>query len=113
MTSRVGATVVDVLQQAGERYLRPDIYPVFLLHLGGTKTVYLYDDTEAYWHRIQIILDAFFTSRQRADITGALIEQDDLRTRPAFQPFLSDALAERRLQGFFVTEIPADAGEGD
>ena len=85
----------------------------FGMHLGGTKTVYLYDDTEAYWHRVQILLDAFFTSRQRADITGALIEQDDLRTRPAFQPFLADALAERRLQGFFVTEIPADAGEGD
>lgn len=113
MTSRVGATVVDVLEQAGERYLRPDIYPVFLLHLGGAQTVCFYDDTEIYWLRVQIILDAFFTSRQRADITGALIEQHDLRTRPEFQPFLADALAERRLQGFFVTEIPADAGEGD
>lgn len=113
MTSRVGARVVDVLEQAGEQHLRPDIYPVFLLHLGGATTVRVYDDNEAYWHRVQVILDAFFTSAQRAEIVGDLIQQQDLRARPEFQAFLADALAERRMQGLFATAIPAGAAEAD
>lgn len=100
MTEQVGKFVLQVLEQAGERWLAPEVYRIFLFHIGGTRTVRRYEPSEAYWDRIQTIIDCFFCSSERAEICARLLERDDLRTRPEFQGFLAQALAERRLQAY-------------
>ena len=100
MTEQVGRSVLQVLEQAGERWLAPEAYRIFLFHIGGTRTVRRYEPTETYWERVQTILDCFFSASERAEICARLLERDDLRARPEFQGFLAQALAERRLQDY-------------
>ena len=104
--TQVGAVVVDTLERAGARYLKqnePDLYRAYLLNIGGTDQVRRYDCTETYWDRIQLILDGFFSSKQRAQICTDLIADGELRTRPEFRGFLMRALAECRLQSMLAT----------
>jgi hypothetical protein len=101
MMTRIGGYVVACLEQAGERHLKeplPHIYQQFLLQIGGTDLLQDYDWTPAYWHRVQAILDCFFTHRQRAEICGWLLTDGLLRAQPEFAWFHQQALAERRLR---------------
>jgi hypothetical protein len=97
----VGAEVIDILEWAGAQYLRPgdpDLYRAYLLHIGAAGTLQRYDGTETYWDRVQIILDTFFASSERAEICAEVIGHNEWRERPEFRGFLMRALAERRLQ---------------
>jgi hypothetical protein len=101
MTARLGARVIDVLEQAGERYLKkaaPDAYAALLLQVGGADTFRQYDASATYWERVQAILDHFFTSPERAEILARLGERSRLHRRPECRGFLNQARAERRLQ---------------
>lgn len=101
MTARLGATIIEVLEQAGEHHLgdaAPDAYAAFLLQVGGADTLRDYDASATYWDRVQATLDNFFTSAERAQIGARLVANAELRCRPEFQHFLAHALAERRLQ---------------
>ncbi len=71
MKARLGAKVVDVLEQAGERHLKkaaPRAYAALLLQVGGADTLREYDASVTYWEHVQVILDHFFTSPERAEI---------------------------------------------
>jgi len=101
MTARLGAKIIDVLEQAGELYLKktaPDAYAAFLLQVGGADTLRVYEASATYWERVQAILDSFFTSAERAEIAARLIEQARLRCRPELGSFLDHARAERQMQ---------------
>ena len=101
MTARLGAKIIDVLEQAGEVYLKktaPDAYAAFLLQVGGADTLRVYEASATYWERVQAMLDSFFTSAQRAEIAARLIEQAGLRRRPELCSFLDHARAERQMQ---------------
>jgi hypothetical protein len=98
---RLGTEISDILEWAGTQYLKPadpDIYRAYLLQIGGTDTLQHYDDTEAYWDRVQVILDTFFSSSERAEICAQILGHDGLGRLRGFQGFLARALAERRLQ---------------
>ena len=98
---QVGAQVIDILEWAGTQYLKPgdpDLYRAYLLHTGGTDTLQQYDGTETYWDHVQIVLDTFFTSSERAEICIQMIGHSGLCALPEFRGFLTRALAERRLQ---------------
>ncbi len=81
MTGQMGVKIVDVLEQAGELYLglEPKIYQAFLLQVGATDALRRYDPTEAYWERLQAVLDGFFTSAERAQVCERLIDRAELR----------------------------------
>jgi hypothetical protein len=101
MKAPMGQRIIQVLEQAGKRHLGatdPRAYAILLLQIGGTDALRAYQASEAYWRHVQAVLDTFFTSAQRAEICALLLAEPDLRWRPEFQPFLSHALAERRLQ---------------
>jgi hypothetical protein len=101
MTARLGAKVIDVLEQAGEVYLKktaPDAYAAFLLQVGGADTLRVYEASATYWERVQAMLDSFFTSAERAEIAARLIEQAGLHRRPELGSFLDHARAERQMQ---------------
>jgi hypothetical protein len=101
MSARLGAKVIDVLEQAGERYLdkvQPDAFAAFLLQVGGADTLRKYEPSATYWERVQVMLDTFFTSAERAEIVARLIEQGGLCGRSEFRGFLDHARAERRMQ---------------
>ena len=101
MTARLGAKIIDVLEQAGELYLKrtaPDAYAAVLLQVGGTDTLRVYEASATYWERVQAMLDSFFTSAERAEIAARLIEQMGLRYRPELCSFLDHARAERQMQ---------------
>jgi hypothetical protein len=101
MTARLGAKIIDVLEQAGELYLKktaPDAYAAFLLQVGGADTLRVYEASATYWERVQAMLDSFFTSAERAEIAARLIEQVGLRCRPELGSFLDHARAERQMQ---------------
>ena len=101
MTARLGAKIIDVLEEAGELYLKktaPDAYAAFLLQVGGADTLRVYEASATYWERVQAMLDSFFTSAQRAEIAARLIEQAGLRRRPELCSFLDHARAERQMQ---------------
>jgi hypothetical protein len=103
---QVGAVIVDILERAGARYLKqsePDLYRAFLLNIGGTDTLRRYDRTTTYWDRLQLILDAFFSSKERAQICTEVIAHGELLERPEFRGFLQRAIAERRLQSMLAT----------
>jgi hypothetical protein len=103
--TQVGAVVVDTLERAGAQYLKqnePDLYRAYLLNIGGTDQVRRYDCTETYWDRIQLILDGFFSSKQRAQICTELMVHGELWTRSEFRGFLMRAIAERRLQSILA-----------
>ena len=107
---QVGAGIVDILERAGARYLKqdePDLYRAYLLNIGGTDTVRRYDRTETYWDRVQLILDGFFSSKERAQICTEVIAHRDLWARPEFRGFLMRAIAERRLQAMLATATMA------
>jgi hypothetical protein len=102
----VGAVIVDILERAGARYLKrnePDLYWAYLLNIGGTHAVRRYDQTETYWDRVQLILDGFFSSKERAQICTELIAHGELWGRAEFRGFLMRAIAERRLQSMLAT----------
>jgi hypothetical protein len=111
--TQVGAVIVDILERAGARYLRedePDLYRAYLLNIGGTDTVRHYDRTETYWDRVQLILDGFFNSRERAQICTEVIARGELWERPEFRGFLMRAIAERRLHSLLATAMIAPRG---
>ena len=98
---KVGAEIVDILEQAGAHYLRqnePDLYQAYVLNIGATEALRRYDGTETYWDRVQAILDTFFSSSERAVICTQLIADRALCALPEFRAFLTRAIAERRLQ---------------
>ena len=104
--NKVGATIVEILERGGARYLsqnEPHLYQACLLNVGATQALRRYDGTEAYWDRVQAILDAFFSSSERAQICTEVIAQRALWHLPEFQGFLMRALAERRLQRLLAT----------
>jgi hypothetical protein len=102
MTEQVGKSVLQVLEEAGERWLAPEVYRIFLFHIGGARTVRRYEPSGSYWERIQTILDCFFCASERAEICTRLLELDDLQRRPELRPFIAQALAERRLQAYLA-----------
>jgi hypothetical protein len=111
--TQVGAEIVDILERAGARYLRenePDLYRAYLLNIGATDTVRRYDRTETYWDRVQLILDGFFSSHERAQICTEVIACSELWARPEFRGFLMRAVAERRLQSMLAAAMIAPRG---
>ena len=61
MTARLGARVIDILEQAGERYLKkaaPDAYAALLLQVGGADTFRQYDASATYWERGRYLPDS-------------------------------------------------------
>ena len=98
---KVGTEIVEILEQAGARYLKqnePDLYQAYLLNIGATEALSRYDGTETYWDRVQAILDTFFSSGERAEICTQFIAHRAFRPLPEFRAFLMRAIAERRLQ---------------
>jgi hypothetical protein len=109
----MGAVIVDILERAGGRYLRhsePDLYRAYLLNIGGADTVRRYERTETYWDRIQLILDGFFSARERAQICAEVIAHDGWWALPEFRGFLRSAIAENRLQSMLATALTAPTG---
>jgi hypothetical protein len=103
---QVGAVIVDILERAGAQYLKqsePDLYRAYLLNIGGADTVRCYDRTATYWDRVQLILDGFFSAKERAQICTEVIAHGELWKRPEFRGFLGRAIAERRLQSMLGT----------
>jgi len=101
MTARLGAKVIEVLELAGERYLKkgaPDAFAAFLLQVGGADTLRAYEPSATYWERVQAILDNFFASPERAEIMARLSAEAELRGRPELRSFVDHARAEGRLQ---------------
>jgi hypothetical protein len=104
--NNVGAEVVDIMERAGLQYLsqnEPDLYQAFLLNVGATQALRRYDGTETYWDRVQAVLDAFFSSGERAEICTELIARRTVWDLPECRGFLMRALAERRLQRLLAT----------
>lgn len=105
----VGAEMIELLERAGARYLEPDAYQTLLLNVGATQALRRYDGTEAYWDRVQAVLDAFFSASERAEICAELIAHRALCALPEFRGFLMRAIAERRLQSI-LHEAPIGWG---
>ena len=96
-----GRCVVTWLESGGDRFLKPAqpyVYQQFLLHVGATDVLRRYDDSKAYWHYVQAILDCFFTSAQRASLCVELMNDPIFAGRSDFRPFLIEAKAEIRAQ---------------
>ena len=101
MSRRHGQCVVNWLEAGGDRFLResqPCVYEQFLLHVGATDVLRHYDVAISYWNSVQVILDSFFTSAQRAEMCHELIEEPIFVGREDFRPFLIQARAEIRAQ---------------
>jgi hypothetical protein len=62
---------------------------------------------------VQLILDGFFSSRERAQICTEVIARGELWARPEFRGFLTRAIAERRLQSLLATAMIAPRGRLD
>jgi hypothetical protein len=100
MGAQVGTAVIDILERAGEQHLRkiaPEFYNEFLWQIDGAGTFRHYDGSDIYWRRIQVALDFFFTSEQRAEICRRLMQQAGLDGRPECRSFRASALAESRM----------------
>jgi hypothetical protein len=100
MGAKVGRAVIDVLERAGEQHIRqksPEYYDEFLWQIDGAGTFRYYDGSDVYWRRIQVALDFFFTSEQRAEICRRLMQQAGLDGRPECRSFRACALAESRM----------------
>jgi hypothetical protein len=113
---QVGAIIVDILEGAGARYLRegePDLYRAYLLNVGGADTVRRYDCSETYWDGVQLILDGFFSAKERAQICTDVLAHAELWARPEFRGFLTNAIAERRLQSILATAPVASCSSLD
>lgn len=101
MNQQVGMQVVEVLEQAGVRYLKPmapDAFAIFLHHVGATASFRSYDGRKVYWQRLQILLDTFFVASERAEICDELVARLDFLGRRDAYDFFAEALAERRLR---------------
>ena len=112
MTARLGARITDVLERAGDLYLKktaPDAYAAFMLQVGGADTLRVYEASATYWERVQAMLDSFFTSAERAEIAARLIEQVGMRRRSELCTFFDHARAERQLQGLIAAVSAAAA----
>ena len=86
MTAHLGAIILELLEQAGERHLcdaEPDAYTAFLHQVGGANTLRRYDASATYWARIQLILDNFFSSAERVEVTTRLIEFPSFAVAPS------------------------------
>lgn len=104
----VGAAIVEILERAGARFLEPnepDLYQAYLMNVGAAQTLRRYDGTETYWDRVQAILDAFFSSSERAEICNELLALGVLWTLPECHQFLMRAIAERRLKHLLAEPI--------
>lgn len=113
---QVGALIVEILERAGARYLRqdePDLYREYLLNIGGADTVRRYDCSQTYWDRVQLIVDGFFSSNERAQICTEVIAHGELWGLPEFRGFLMRAIAERRLQKLLATAMLAPPVRSD
>jgi hypothetical protein len=113
---QVGALIVEILERAGARYLRqdePDLYREYLLNIGGADTVRRYDCSQTYWDRVQLIVDGFFSSNERAQICTEVIAHGELWGLPEFRGFLMRAIAERRLQKLLATAMLAPQIKSD
>ena len=100
MSAQVGLRVMQILEEAGERYLsatNPPVHRALLLHVGA-GVLRRYEPTPAYWDRVQAVLDCFFASAERAQICAELMVVCNLRARPETRGFFDRALAEIRLQ---------------
>lgn len=109
MSRRHGQCVVDWLEGGGDRFLResqPSVYEQFLLHVGATDVLRQYDDAVSYWNSVQVVLDSFFTSAERAEMCRELIEARIFKGREDFRPFLVQAKAEIRTESL-LAEIDA------
>jgi hypothetical protein len=115
MEERMGDSIIDVLEQAGRRYLGATdsrAYSTLLLHICGTDALRAYRARDAYWKYVQAILDTFFTSAQRAEICAGLIARPGLRARAEFRSFLAQALAEVRLQELVAAMVAPSSAIG-
>ena len=109
MTAPMGADIVDVLEQAGERYLgetQSKAHAAFLLQVGGTDALRAYDASEAYWERVQAVLDTLLhLGRARRDLR--LPDRSTGAAGAAGVPRLSRPCAGR------AAPAGADRGGGD
>jgi len=99
MPSLRGRCVVAWLEHGGDRFLRdilPDVYQQLLLHVGGTDVLRRYCGSSQYWQHVQVVLDCFFTSAERAVMCRELMEEPLFANDPGFRAFLIQALAELR-----------------
>lgn len=104
--------MVAWLEIGGERFLRgsqPELYQTLMLHVGGTDVLKWYTGTEHYWQRVQLVLDSFFSSVERAEMCAELIEQPLFLEDPGFGPFLQHARAEIRCREV-ISMIEATTG---
>jgi hypothetical protein len=109
----VGAAVSDILEWAGRQYLKPinpDLYRAYLLQIGGTDTLRRYDLSATYWDRVQIVLDSFFSARERAEICVQILADGAVARLAEARAFYARALAERRLQGMLRAAILCSIG---
>jgi hypothetical protein len=100
MSAQVGLHVIQILEDAGERYLsetNPPIHRALLLHVGAGM-LRRYEPTPSYWDQVQAVLDCFFGSAERAQICAELMVMCNLRARPEARGFFDRVLAEIRLQ---------------
>ena len=100
MNAEVGTAVIDVLERAGKRHLMQtslECYHQFLWQIHGAGTLRHYDGSDLYWRRIQVAIDFFFTSEQRAEICRSLLRQMDLHGCAECRSFWAYALAESRM----------------
>ena len=103
MTARLGAKVIDVLEQAGERHLKkrraPRAYAALLLQVGGTDTLRDYDaSVDLLGARAGHPRHFFTSARTGRDLRAADRSGRAARAAPEFRSFLGHALAERRVQ---------------
>jgi len=108
MADRVGHHVVDALEQAGERFLAldsPEAFGCFLMYVDAAGALRAYDGSEAYWERVQAILDVFFDGAARVDVCAHILRCEALRGAPEVRPFRASALAERRLQELLARSL--------
>lgn len=101
MAKQVGGIVLNVLERAGIRFLKPtspDEFELFMLHVGGGGSLRAYAPRSSYWRQVQVLMDTFFSAAQRAEICDALLEEAGIEHRLEALDFAASALAERRLQ---------------
>ena len=112
MSSIRGRCVVAWLERWGDCFLResqPYIYQQLLLHVGATDVLRRYDSAPHYWHHVQVILDCFFTSRQRAMMCAELISDPLFLDDPAFVWFRLEAKSEITCQEL-ISNVEASPG---
>lgn len=99
MAGTIGQRVVSVLERAGRDHLGQNspLFQVFGQQIGATTTLIDYDQSRVYWQRVQMLLDAFFSARERSAICANLAACIDLARLPEARDFLFQLQAERRL----------------